>query len=125
MKEKILKLIQDSEHINVHKNIMKGVIHRYYEYKEEQDDINNLVRDVSKTSNSFEVVLSCKDLIIYKEAGSDMRFIFKNGEKWKRSHWVVESLDQVLLYYLAEKYDDINSRFPMYAYRMLDMDNKY
>lgn len=131
--DKINQLIEESDMIQMHKNISKGFIFRAKENEDKRSEVRDLINTVYNKCTLEDIPIMTKELIVFKVLGRKddkwdteypYRAIFFKDNKWNRIHTVCTSVDEVLLVYLGEKYLGGNSQFTNFAMKMLEMDAK-
>lgn len=105
----------------IQKGRLKGLFMMFDEQDEKRSKIDEKgLIDVWEMPN-FTIV-SCRNTWSNKEEQPIVYYTYIDGRRQTECSY---NFDQQLLISMANYYDGINSQFPCYAARMLDMDKKY
>lgn len=130
--EKIKDLINNSDSLQIHKNILCGLIDRATDEQEIRQADRKLIEEVAKEKKLLEVIISTDEVKIYtiSPRGTsdewDIKYPFRSiyrltSGTWVRTATVSPDLDTAYLVYLQHKYLGMNSQFVDFAIKMLEI----
>lgn len=127
--DKLKELIDNSDLVQMQKNILNGFVMRSAVNEEQRLADRNLIETVANEKKLSEVVFSNGLVKIYTVSGKDewsikypYRIIFVNDKGvWERNNNVSQTIEIAFLVYLGGKYLGNNSQFVGFAVKMLEI----
>lgn len=133
MEEKIIELVNSST-LNVMQKIWaKRLIVKAIDTEEKEQKDKELIKEISREKNNFEVLLSTDEVKIYKIEGAkdwDLKYPYRSiyldeQGNWRRTATVSPNLDYALLTYLQYSKLGEDNEFVTFAAKMLEMPTNF